>query len=215
MKRELAITLSVAAVAAVLFVPQFAHAHGAEDAPAATGSAASHDGLKIATRMVPAHATLLKAIDARKLQPGEQLRVVLGKTVHLKNGPELPRGTQLIGTIEASLPQDGVSKLTVRFTQAEVKGGKVIPIKATILGVHSAASIDADEAVTIPGNQASNASDTPVLRIHQADALYGVDLYGDIAGQDSGVFVSTKKKSDIKLPAGSELVLAIAAESNS
>ena len=215
MKRELAITLSVAAVAAVLFVPQFAHARGAEDAPASTGSAASLDGRKIATRMVAVHVALPQGLDAKKVQPGQQLRVALSKTVHLKDGPELPRGTQLIGTIEASLAQDGVSKLTVRFTQAEVKGGKVIPIKATILGVHRLVIDDSDGTITIPGSQESKSADDSDLRIHQVNALDGIDLHSDIAGQDSGVFVAKKKKSDIRLPAGSELVLAIATESNS
>ena len=166
--------------------------------------------------MVPAHVALLKAIDAKKLQPNQQFRVVLSKTVHLKNGPELPHGTQLIGTIDASLPQDGGgSKLTVRFTQAELKDGKVIPIKATILGVRRSVIKDDSETINIPGSQESNAPDTSYLRIHQVNALEGVDLHSNIVGEDSGVFVSTKKNSEVKLPAGSELVLAIAVESNS
>jgi hypothetical protein len=46
------------------------------------------------------------------------------------------------------------------------------------------------------------------LSVEQLDVVSGVDLHSEIAGNDSAVFVSTTKH-DVKVPAGSELKLAI------
>ena len=65
--------------------------------PEATSSTA---GQGAALQMVAAQATLVKGIDAREARPGQDLQSVpQPNKVQLKNGPELPRGTELIGTV--------------------------------------------------------------------------------------------------------------------
>jgi hypothetical protein len=100
----------------------------------------------------------------------------------------------------------GQSSLALRFTRAEIKGGgKAVPIEATIVGIAP------------PENSYGvyqSASDSPpepwdgsALQIDVVGALSGVDLHSRIAGENSGVFVSTK--DDMKLAAQSRISLAI------
>ena len=84
--------------------------------------------------MVPAQATLTKTIDTNKVKQGDQIRATLIDKVQLKNGSQLPDGTQLIGQVTVEQMQnDGTFRLALVFTNAQFKNGEVIPIKATIV----------------------------------------------------------------------------------
>jgi hypothetical protein len=95
----------------------------------------------------------------------------------------------------------GTSELALRFDQAQLKSGKTVPIKATIVDI-KASSFDVDDAA------ASNDWTDKTLTVEQLNVVSGVDLHSEIADNNSAVFVSTKKH-DVKVPAGSELKLAI------
>ena len=130
------------------------------------------------------------------MQPGAQFKAVLSDTVHLKNGIELPKGTTLVGTIATgSAPQGVKAELALRFTQADLKSGKTIPIEATIVGV--APPVDnlgdslSEQVPPSPWNGKA-------MQFDMTGVLSNVDLHSRIAGKNSGVFVSDKK-SDIKL----------------
>jgi hypothetical protein len=202
MKSEASISLSIAFCFLALLLPTNALALSSKSLPAMQ---TSQDGAgeSEAMQMVPAEAVLLKTLDARKAEPGQQFRVMLSSNVHLKNGTELPRGTELIGTVaKDDMRASGASRLALRFSQADLKNGKVIPIKATIVDVYHT-----DDVVGLDPN-----SWTPsVLQIDQESAESGVDLHSKIADSNSGVFVATKK-DDVKLPRGFGIALAIAAQ---
>jgi hypothetical protein len=194
---------TLAAVSLALLSPGFAHASNSTDANAA-GERAE------AMQMVPARAAVINRLDANKLKPGEQFKVQLADTVHLKDGTELHRGTMLYGVISTDNLHPGNSKLALNFTKAELKDGKAVPIKATIVGVAGPGS-DMNGYDVARGDQEPNEWNTATLRIDEINALSGVDLHSRINGNNSGVFV-TNKKDDVKLSAGSELMLAIAAQ---
>ena len=85
--------------------------------------------------MVPAQGALVTAIDAKKDSPGKEFQVRLVKTVRLENGPELRSGTILVGQIaQDDMQMAGNSKLALRITEARLKSGDIVPIKATIVG---------------------------------------------------------------------------------
>ncbi|MGD0890794.1 MAG: hypothetical protein ABR923_04610 [Terracidiphilus sp.] len=206
MKREAAISLSIAVASFVLLYPAFAHTQNVQNTQDMTTATIPASAQQEVNVMVSAQARLLRALDARKIQQGHQFQAVLNDTVHLKNGPELPRGTTLVGTVATDQMQDhGTSKLALRFTDAELKSGKVIPIDATIMGVFA------------PSNSDSQSGPYPwdghTLQVDQIDAASGADLHSTIASGDSGVFVSSSK-DDVKLSAGSQITLAIAAQQN-
>jgi len=190
MKREAAISLSVTALLLVLYFPKNMQAL----------SARSLADQSAAASMVPAQAVLQTSIDARKAASGKEFQAKLTDKVHLKNGLELPKGTVLVGTLATDKMQpSGTSRLALRFTRAELKDGKAVPIKATIVDISQPGGAESRDLTTW----------TPqTYQVDQIGALSGVDLHSNIGARDSGVFVSAKKH-EMKLSAGSGLALAI------
>jgi hypothetical protein len=196
----------------VFFCPRPSWTQAGQDAQATdnnTAPSATQDSA--AAQMVPAQAVLENDLDAKKAQPGQQFRATLSDTIQLKNGPELPRGTLLVGAIVTDNAHTSeTSTLAVRFTQANLKDGKSIPIVATIFGIAPPARNDGafdPNDVAQPGTW-----DGKTLQSDVVGAEAGVDLHSKIAGDNSGVFVATKK-SDVKVPAYSQFALAIGAQS--
>ncbi len=207
MKNKAAISLSIAACLALAY-PQFAGAQSTDHSQTANDgtmqSAAQSDAMDLA----PANANLENALEANKVQQGYEFKAKLDGAVHLKNGPELPRGTVLEGrVISDQMKPGGPSTLALRFTQADLKDGKVVPIKATITGI---AGPQYDTGYNL-ANQTSSWNDK-TLRVDQIGVLSGVDLHSNVASRNSGVLVA-EKKDNVKLDAGSQISLAIA-ESN-
>ncbi len=207
MKSKPILTFSLAIASLALVSPAFLHAQDQDPASPATNM---NSGTAAADQMVPAQAALKTTIDARKEQPGGDFAAVLTQKVRLKDGTELPKGTTLMGKVETdSLQSSGKSTLTLNFTEAKLKDGKQVPIKATIVGVappnNGALSDQQQTQILSPWDGRSSQFD-------QVGALSGIDLHSQISGDNSGTFVSSKK--DVKLSDGSQLALAIGANGN-
>lgn len=208
MKFAASVSLSTAIVCVALLYPGICQAREDEESPTSSEAlqAAQHE----ATLMVPAQATLVKQLDAKKIQTGNQFQVRLTQTVHLKNGPELPRGTLLIGVVTTDNEKAGdASHIALRFTGAELKGGKVVPITATIVRITPPIT-DSYASAGTTGAESWNSS---LLHVDQIDAAPGVDLHSQIASTNSGELVSPKKDG-VKLSIGSKFTLAIAPQEN-
>lgn len=209
MNRKTLVAVSLTFATFALAHPGSARAQNSYTSSANVSGSASQSE---ASRMVPAQAVLDKGIDARKMQPGEKFRAKLSQTVQLKNGMELPRDTVLVGTIATDRMHDGgTSTLALRFTQAQLKSGKVVPIQADIMAVAGPVSDSPDPNYP---NAALTPWDGRSTQVDEPDALSGVELHSSIGSQNSGVFVS-KKKDEMRLSAGSQISLAIAAAQNS
>ena len=174
----------------------------------------SSPGGNEARGMVSAQAALTETIDTKKTRDGDPIEAKLAGKVRLKDGSVLPSGTMLLGKVSNDDMQvNGVSKLALRFDQAKLKTGQVIPIKATIVGVYGPGNFDATPYPTQAGEQVPTTWTDRTLEVHQLNVMSGVDLHSKIASRNSGVLVSTKK-SDVKLPQGTEFGLAIADQGN-
>ena len=161
--------------------------------------------------MVPAAANLKKGIDARKLHAGDPIQATLQDTVHLKNGPELKKGTVLFGKVTTDQMQQGHARLALRFTRAQTKSGQTVLIKATVLQIAPPDySVGGSRGVDV-ANEAFMWHDNP-LQVDQISALHGIDMHSKIASSNSVVFVSSKK-DDVKLKPDSQFLLAIAKRS--
>jgi hypothetical protein len=159
--------------------------------------------------MVPARASLLHALDAKSVHTGDEFRATLSNNVHLNNGVELHRGDALLGKVVTDdMNTAGNSRLAVRFTQADRKNGQTLPIKATIVALYNPNDLGSDA----DSDQVPNSWNDGILSIDQIGVVKNVDLHSRVSSENSGVFVSTK--SSFKLPAGSELALAIAPQPN-
>ena len=198
--------LFAAAASVVLFVPEIALSQTAQ-----TSQPTSHTmsaGTE-ASEMVPAQAVLDRSIDANKVKPGEEITARLANKVHLKNGTELPSGTELIGKIGTDdMQQNGTSKLALCLDQAKLKNGNIIPLKATIVGIYGSGAGAPEPYPEVPGDQVANDWTRSTHQVDQIDALSGVDMHSSLVSRNSGVLVTTRR-DDIKLREGTELALAI------
>ena len=210
MKTRFAVALSVGTVSLLLIFALPGQAQGSEKTQAAPANTATMAGNQEAALMVPAQAYLIRDLDAKKDHSGEAFEAKLSDSVQLKNGPELPKGTLLTGVVaNDDLQVHAMSKLALRITKAHLKDGKVIPVKATIMGIDAPESTDAEGYPVEPGDQMPNDWHGKTLAVDQIDALHHVDLHSRISGRNSGVLDSTRN-DNMKLNEGTELELAIA-----
>jgi hypothetical protein len=168
-----------------------------------------------AREMVPALVNLTQPIDASKMQQGDQIKATLSGKVRLKNGPELPRGTELTGQVSVDQMQnDGTYRLALIFSNAQLKNGTVIPIKATIMRVYPPVGYHpVGDALNYAYANTHYWTDR-TAQVDQPDALNGVELQSRFASDNSGNFVS-KQKDEIRLSTDTLLDLAIAAQGKS
>ena len=146
--------------------------------------------------MVGARGALDRTLDAKKAHAGQEFHVTLADTAHLKNGPELPSGTVLLGKVVTDdMETKGNSKLALCIYQAKLKDGKIIET-----------FVDHPRPA---GDRAANPWHEGLQQVDQIDVLSGVDLHSKVSSKNSGVLVSTKK-DEMKLKAGTEFALAIA-----
>jgi len=190
-------TLALTAVISALSMPALAQSvtgTGSQNMVASADPAAASE----AAQMVPAIAALPHTFDAEK---DSTFKAELTQKVTLSNGTVLPPRTVLSGKVTREDTQSAEkSEFAVRLDQAELKDGKTVPIKATIVGIRHPGS---DNNYTEPNKWTSQ-----TLTIEQLNAVSGADLHSQIGSNDSAVLVSTKKH-EVKVPAGSQLQLAI------
>jgi hypothetical protein len=213
MKYTFQTTLSIAAISAALVIPALAQSDmqpQQDPQAAAQPSTQPLRGEHEAMKMVPAQVALKAPLNAAKDKPGAQFQTVLAKKVTLQNGAELPAGTVLLGMVaDDDMNVTGDTKLVLRFTDAVMKNGETIPIRATIVGAYQPEQFDSEGNTVAPGREMPNNWTDQTLGVDEVGVIGAIDLHSKIASKNSGVFVSTKDH-DVKLPAGSELALAIA-----
>jgi hypothetical protein len=209
MKSSSMFAVSLAVAACALFCPRFASASSVNSVADFNETVPPATAKREAGRMVPAEAILAQQIDSKHARPGEQFQAKLTDHVQLKDGTELPKGTELIGTVATDhMGANGTSTLALNFTSADLKNGKQIPIRATIIGI---APPEYGAGWTGSATQAGPSRwNGDTLQVDEVDALSGVDLHSRIAGKNSGVFVSNKK-DNMRISNQSQLSLAIAA----
>ena len=217
------ISLSIAALSMALFLPELTHAQSTSNMQAPQNTTKQswnnhQDSMnqpstqaerQEAQQMVPAQAYLRHKLDAKNCKPGSQFTATLADNVQLKDGPKLDKGTELIGTVATDSVHKDNTRLALRITEARTKDGKVIPLKATVVGIYAPESETVQGFNVAPGQEQANTWTPKTLKVDQLNAVKGVDLHSAIDGQNSAVFVSNKK-GDVKISAGSELALAIA-----
>ena len=161
--------------------------------------------------MVPTRALLKATLSADKVTEGATFEARLADKTQLANGSLLPAGTRLVGAVMRDDTNNmGTPMLALRFDTAYLKDGTTVPIKATIVGAFSPADLS-DTSWSV--DEAPNTWNNGTLRVDNIGVLHGVDLHSAIASPNSGVFVSESNKN-VKIAAGSEFTLAIAARND-
>lgn len=144
---------------------------------------------------------LLTPLDSQTAKVGQQVAVKLNDSVKITTGETLPKGTELVGSVSEVKAAEGSNPATVTvvFNTAELKGGKKVPVKATLLAAYPA---NGDEIGPAPSHVEAKYSVD-----QEPGALRGVSLKSAVQNPDSGTF--SKEKGNFKLAAGSFLQLAV------
>jgi len=99
-------------------------------------------------QMVRANASLNTTLDAKKVKQGQPVKAKLEENVQIPNTEGLPKNTVLEGHVDQVQPSEnkGDSTVVVTFDKAMLKGGKELPIKATVLQVSEPALMQQEAA---------------------------------------------------------------------
>lgn len=158
--------------------------------------------------LMSTNAVLNRSLSSTQIAVGQRVLAHLTMKLHTRDGLNLPRNTELIGKV--SELQRGHGKMTsvaLVFNEARLKNGHMIPIKATILG----AMPPNDGGYNGGGNFFPDTS-KPVAYNASIDQESGsfrnVALHAAVQSSNSGVFLS--KRNKFRLPAGTQLRIAIA-----
>lgn len=180
---------------------------------AAPALAASNYTSTANLHLMSTNAQLNRTLNSQKISVGQRVAAHLTMKLRTANGLVLPRNTQVLGKV--SQLQTGHGKRTrvaIVFNQARLRDGKVIPIKATLLG-----AVPPSYGTSSAFNNYFPDTSKPVSPKAQMDqesgAFRDIALHSAVRSRNSGIFLS--KRNRIRLPAGTQLRIAIAPLQNS
>jgi hypothetical protein len=149
-------------------------------------------------------------IDAQNAQQGQHIAVKLDREVKTDSGLNLPKDTELIGQVSRVQASEnrGPSQLSLVFTKAQLKDGKVIPVKVTLVGAYPASEGNS----ALYGNQTMGPVSkhiSPKEKIDQeAGLLSHISMRASAQGNNSATF--RDKDGNVKLNAGTYFQMGIA-----
>ncbi len=151
-----------------------------------------------------------RMLDTKTAKQGEPVQAKLDDAVKTTDGMQLPKGTELMGSVTAVQPfQNGsASSISLRFDQAKLKDGKTIPVKVTVIGAYPR---DEDQ-LAIYGQQTMGSAPRHVPSQDRFDQEPGVlskiAMTSRVSGHNSATF--SDSKGDVKLQAGTFFQVGIA-----
>ncbi len=196
--------LSVGLATATLALAGAAIAQPAAWAQSGTMQPAEHWGL------VGATVQLDHALSTRSARQGQIVEAKLNGSVRAAEGVDLPRGTELVGRVDRvqASQNRGPSMLSLVFTKAELKDGRTVPVKVTVVGAYpsneAALAVDGDQTMGSAPRHVSSQE-----RVDQESGLLShVSMHSAVQNHASARF--EKKDGDFTLKAGTFLQIGIA-----
>lgn len=157
-----------------------------------------------------ATARLDHTLDAKTAKTGQVVAAKLEGAVKTADGTELPRGTELRGTVAAvQAPGSGqAASVSLLFDRAQLKDGKTVPVKVTIIGAYPSD----ENQQAIYGNSGMAAAPKRVPAQDRFDqepgTLSHVAMTSRVSGHNSATF--TNRNGDVTLRQGTFLQVGIA-----
>lgn len=162
-------------------------------------------------KMVMVRADLSKTLDAKKAKTGDPVVAKLMYEAKFSDGTLLPRNTVLSGHVDRVQPSQnkGDSLIQITLDKAVLKGGKIIPVKATIMKLHALVSPFNSVEGGDSGTSVSPGSAAPAVSPSgQTDDMNGVTLQSDVQQPFSGIFQSSGR--NVRVSGGTEMDIAVA-----
>lgn len=172
-------------------------------------------GMASAQSLAGVSTQLVKPLNSETAAAGQAVTVKLNSGVKTPEGVKLPRGTQLIGKVTAVTPaqKGNAASLTLVFTEAQLKGGKQIPVKATVLAAYpESEGVEAQYSDSTMDTAAGSVASNHVVD-QEPGALPGVTLKAAVQDANSGTF--SKTDGNFKLGAGTYLQIGVGQASSS
>ena len=164
-------------------------------------------GAASAQSLVGVNTRLDRTLDSKSASVGQVVTARLDGTV-TAGGTKLPKGTELVGKVAEVKNGSGQVSLSLVFTAAKLKGGKEIPVKATVLAAYP----QLDQVSATLGDTAVQPAPAQVSEEgefnQQPGALGHVSMTSAVKNQDSGTFSSAD--GNFKLLAGTNLQVGLA-----
>jgi len=184
---------------------------------AAQNPAPPAEGSSHVIMMVNLIANIEKTIDSKKAKAGDPVAAKTVAATKLSDGTDVPSGSILTGHIDNVTPSEnkGDSTLTVTFDKLQIKNGKEIPVKATVVSVASTAPADDGKAYDPssyrPGmlgdNKANGQNNQP--QSTGPHPVEGLSVAGSPKEPTSGTF--TQEKKNLHMTSSTQLVVSVAA----
>lgn len=160
--------------------------------------------------LVGVNARLGRRLDTKTARAGQSVEAKLDSSVRTAQGMELPKGTELWGRVDHVVPSMNGSpaSLSLVFTTAELRDGKRLPVKVTLLGAcppgegYPGAYSQADLLGPAPKQVSSRE------RVDQRPGmLQDISMHSAVPSHNSATF--QKKNGNFALHAGTYLQVAI------
>ena len=165
------------AVSGGMISAQTASATAGEDVSAKAAEEARQEA--ITNRyLTPVHGELASKLDTRNAQAGQEVAVRTTEDARLANDTELPKGTILHGRVSqvhAEGQQSSGAMVALTFDRAEVKGGKMIPVRCVIQGVNPVKPIPGADRMAMAGPRGSTGMDSTSVPGAQGIPSIGTD----------------------------------------
>lgn len=171
-------------------------------------------GAASAQTLAGVNTRLVSPLNSQTASEGQTVTVKLEGTVKTADGVKLTRGTELVGKVTSvkASQNGGAASVTVTFTTADLKGGKQVPVKATLLAAYPGdQGIEAQYSDSTMDTVAGKVSGDQTID-QEPGALPGVALKSAVEAPESGTF--SKTNGNFKLAAGTFLQVGIAPAAN-
>jgi hypothetical protein len=166
-------------------------------------------------QLVGVNARLDHSINTSDVRQGDAIEAKLDGSVTTSDGVKLERGTELLGTVAGVTPSSnrGPASLSLLFTAAQLKDGKKVPLKVTLLAAYPATegqNATYGNSVIAPPQEHVGAQQTI---LQEPGLLNHVQLQSAVQAQNSGTF--SKTDGNFRLDAGTYLQLGVGPDTGS
>jgi len=169
--------------------------------------------------MVNVMASVEKAVDTKKAKAGDPVTAKTTAATALSDSTQVPAGSILAGHVDSATPSEKKSDATLvlTFDKLQIKNGKEVPIKATIVGITSTAPTFGndnkayDPSSYRPGTQGDNKANGENSQSNSTapHPIEGLTLSG--SPKDSFSATLTQAKKNVQLSSTTHLVVSVAA----
>jgi len=149
-------------------------------------------------QLMSGYAHLSQTLDSKSAMQGQIVSAKLIGGIQTPEGLKLPNGTEILGHVDQvqASKDKGEASIQLTFDKAQLKDGRQLPIKATLIEIDAA-----DSTGKMPVAVASDDKFDAELSVS------GESLHSAVQNPTSGTIV--RKDKDIRLVYGTRLLIAV------